>query len=578
MNYHLGSILLLLLSTAEGFGEDKPAAVIQADICVYGGTSGGVIAAIQAKKLGKKVILVEPGRHLGGMTASGLSAVDIGDPRTIGGITREYFSRLIGTYGKKLDWDKPHLAKTGSGHGTGGAFSIEPHVAERLFEELIRESEVPVYRESRLASVKKENLRIRSFRDESGTEYQASMFIDATYEGDLMAKTGVSYTVDREPNSLYKENYNGIQYSSSYKPRLIHQKPGPNGRTTSGQGVWDRDLPLDPYVIPGDAKSGLLPLLNPGNPGKPGEASPGIQAYCYRLCLTTAENRLPIKPPADYNPKRYEIIARFIKACQEIGDDLDLRWFSKHDPLPNQKWDFNTATFGGNLPGANWEWPEATYARRLEIAKEHENYHRGLLHYLATDDSVPKKVRTEMKRFGLPRDEFPDTGGWPHQLYIREARRMVGDFVMTQHQLSSKHPAPNSIGIGSYSIDIHETRRIVKDGVVTREGKLGAATGGPGPYRIGYGTIVPKSKECENLLVTFAVSASHVAFASIRMEPVFMSVSQSAATAAALALDDGVSVQDVNQTTLSQQLLKDRQILNWPPPAKSDPSSQPKPE
>jgi hypothetical protein len=270
---------------------------------------------------------------------------------------------------------------------------------------------------------------------------------------------------------------------------------------------------------------------------------------------------MPIAPPPDYDAKRYEIVARFIEACQANGDDMDLRWFSKYDELPNQKWDFNTATFGGNLPGASHEWPEAGYARRTEIARDHENYHRGLLHFLLTDPRVPHKVRDDVKRFGLPRDEFTDNGGWPHQLYIREARRMVSDLVLTEHHTHGRQIAPHSIGLGSYGTDTHEVRRIVKDGVVAREGKTGSGRGGFGPYQIGYGAIVPKDGECENLFVTFALSASHTAFSSIRMEPVFMVTSQSAATAACLALDNAVSVQQVDQAALRARLLADGQVL-----------------
>jgi hypothetical protein len=291
-----------------------------------------------------------------------------------------------------------------------------------------------------------------------------------------------------------------------------------------------------------------------------------VQAYCYRLCLTTAPDRLPIAPPPDYDPKRYEIVARFIEGCEAIGDDMDLRWFSKHDPLPHDKWDFNTATFGGNLPGANWEWPEASFAQREQIAKEHENYHRGLLHFLATDPRVPAKVRAEMQRFGLPRDEFVDSGGWPHQLYIREARRMVSGLVMTEHHTFGKEIAPKSVALGSYGTDTHEVRRIVKDGVVTREGKTAGGRGGAASYPIGYDAIVPRASECDNLFVTFALSASHTAFSSIRMEPVFMVTSQSAATAACLAIDAHAPVQEVDYATLRARLEKDGQILEWKSP------------
>lgn len=535
---------------------------IEADVCIYGGTSGGVVAAVQAARMGKCVIIAEPGKHLGGMTSGGLSAVDIGDPRAVGGIAREYFTRLVGSYGKTLVWDKAFEGK-GGGPATGGAYSIEPHVAERVFNEMAREAKVPVHFGARLASVKKEGTRITEFTTEDGTVFRAKMFIDATYEGDLMAKSGVSYTLMREGNAKYGETYNGIHYNEKFLPHANYKQPGPNGRLPGGQGVWDRDLPLDPYLIKGDPKSGLLPLIDACEPGKPGDPAPGVQAYCFRLCLTTAADRLLITPPENYDPKRYELIARFIESCIANGDDMDLRWFSKHDALPNDKWDFNTATFGGNLPGASWAWPEASYAHRKKIAKEHENYHRGLLHFLATDPRVPQKVRDDMKRFGLPRDEFTDNGGWPHQLYIREARRMVSDLVITEHHTFGKEVAPHSVSLGSYGTDTHEIRRIVKDGSVIREGKTAGGRDGAPPYPIGYAAIVPKPSECENLFVTFALSASHTAFSSIRMEPVFMATCQSAATAACLALDDQVSVQKLDYMKLRTRLEKDEQVLEW---------------
>jgi len=550
------------------------AATVDVDVCIYGGTSGGVVAGVQAARMGKRAVIVEPGRHLGGMTAGGLSAVDIGDPRTVGGMAREYFTRLVASYGQKLEWNKPFESK-GGGPATGGAYSIEPHVAERVFGEMAREANVPVHFQARLASVRKDGPRITELVMEDGTIFRAKMFIDATYEGDLMAKAGVSYTLSREGNAKYGETYNGLHYSEKYLPRTNHLKPGPTGRVKGGQGVWDRDFPLDPYRVPGDPRSGLLPLVQEGDPGTPGEAAPGVQAYCFRLCLTTNPDRLPIAPPPNYDAGRYELVARFIAACQAIGDDMDLRWFSKYDALPNGKWDFNTATFGGNLPGASWEWPEATYVRREQIAREHEDYHRGLLHFLATDLRVPAKVRDEMKRFGLPRDEFTDTGGWPHQLYIREARRMVSDLVLTEHHTFGRQVAPNSVGLGSYGTDTHEIRRIVKDGVVIREGKTAGSRGGAPPYPIGYAAIVPRAAECKNLFVTFALSASHTAFSSIRMEPVFMATSQSAATAASLAIDDAVAVQQMDQQKLRRRLLADGQVLDWQALAKPATSSKP---
>lgn len=554
-----GSNLLWVIAAFLAGCSISAAKTVEADICVYGGTSGGVAAAVQATRMGRGAVIAEPGQHLGGMTAGGLSAVDIGDPRSVGGIAREYFTRLVATYGKKLAWDQAFEGK--GGPATGGAYSIEPHVAEQVFNEMAREAKVQVYRGARLASVVKDGARLVEFTTEDGTIFRAKVFIDATYEGDLMAKAGVTYTVQREGNAKYGETYNGIYYDEKYIPRTNHKKPGPNGRVPGGQGVWDRDLPLDPYVVKGDPKSGLLPLLDVGEPGTPGEPAPGVQAYCYRLCLTTAPDRIPIAPPPGYDPKRYELVARFIEGCLALGDDMDLRWFSKHDALPNDKWDFNTATFGGNLPGASWEWPEASYARREEIAKEHENYHRGLLRFLATDPRVPAKVRDEMKRYGLPRDEFKDRGGWPHQIYVREGRRMISDLVLTEHHTFGRAVAPHPIALGSYGTDTHEVRRIVKDGVVIREGKTAGGRGGFGPYQIGYGAIVPKAAECDNLFVTFALSASHTAFSSVRMEPVFMATSQSAATAAALAIKDNVPVQQVDYLKLEPRLLTDGQVL-----------------
>jgi hypothetical protein len=540
------------------------ASVIESDLCVYGGTSGGVAAAVQGARMGKSVVIAEPGKHLGGMTSGGLSAVDIGDPRSVGGIAREYFTKLAATAGVTLAWDKAFKGDGGGGPATGGAYAIEPHKAEQVFSDLAREAGVKVHFGARLASVKKDGARITELVMENGDVFRAKVFIDTSYEGDLMAKAGVSYTLMREGNAKYGETLNGIHYTEKYIPRTNHLKPGPHGRVPGGQGVWDRDFPLDPYLVKGDPKSGLLPLINEGDPGKQGDPAPGVQAYCFRLCLTTnPTNMIPITPPSDYDPKRYEIVARFIEACLAIGDDMDLRWFSKHDPLPNDKWDFNTATFGGNLPGASHAWPEASYTEREKIAKEHEDYHRGLLHFLATDPRVPEKARKDMQRFGLPKDEFTDNGGWPHQIYVREARRMISDLVMTEHHTFGRQVVPKSVGLGSYGTDVHEIRRIVKDGVVTREGKVATGRDGAPPYAVGYDATVPKRSECENLFVTFALSSSHVAFASIRMEPVFMCTSQSAAAAACFAIDNKITVQEVDYAKLKARLEKDGQVLTW---------------
>jgi FAD dependent oxidoreductase len=563
LRYVLAYILIALFTPLAVLNAQRPL-ITEADLCVYGGTSGGTVAAVQAARMGKTVIIAEPGKHLGGMTSGGLSAVDIGDPRSVGGLAREYFTRLVAKYGKKLEWDQPF--RSNGGPATGGAYAIEPHLAEQVFDEMVKEAGVTLIREAKLAMVKKRGSRITEIALENGDVIRAKMFIDATYEGDLMAKSGVSYTHMREGNAKYGESLNGIQYDAKFKPRTGHLVPRANGRVPGGQGVWDRDFPLDPFVVKGDPKSGLLPLIQQGEPGTQGDPAPGVQAYCYRLCLTKdLANSIPIAPPNEYDPKRYEIVVRFIEACLANGDDMDLRWFSKHDELPNQKWDFNTATFGGNLPGASHAWPEASYFERAKLAKEQENYQRGLLHFLATDSRVPEKVQKEMHRFGLPKDEFIDNGGWPHQLYIREARRMVSGLVITEHHTFGRQTAAKSVALGSYGTDVHEIRRIVKDGVVIREGKLSSGRDNAPPYAIGYEAIIPRRSECENLLVPFALSASHTAFASIRMEPVFMCLSQSAATASVLAMDTDQALQDVDYDTLKSRLLQDKQVLTWPP-------------
>ena len=305
-------LFFLLLATSSF------AAVHEADVCVFGGTSGGVSAAVQASRMGKTVILAEPGRHLGGMTSGGLSAVDIGDPRSVGGIAREYFTRLVAAYGKKLEWDQPF--KSTGGPATGGAYAIEPNQVERVFEGMVKEAGVIVLRVAKLASVTKSGPSITSITLENGDVIRAKMFIDTTYEGDLMAKAGVSFTLMREGNAKYGESFNGIQYDERFKPRSDFEQPGSNGRLQNGLGVWDRDFPLDPYVVLGCPDSGVLPLMELDDVGKPGDTAPGVQAYCYRLCLTTNKAySLPITPPTDYDAKHDQPLTEAVKAAWEKG-------------------------------------------------------------------------------------------------------------------------------------------------------------------------------------------------------------------------------------------------------------------
>jgi len=526
---------------------------VEVEICIYGGTSGGVIAAVQGAKMGHSVVVVEPGRHLGGMTASGLSWTDVGSSDrmwVIGGLAKEFYIRVGQHYGQSPDTVFEISKSTdASRHGYDFAkppsLSFEPKVAEKVFNDWLKEWNVPVYRDARLTAVRKKQERIREIVLHNGLRVRAKVFIDATYEGDLLAMAGVSYTVGRESNQTYGETINGVQ------------------RPATSIRAGRFDVPVDPYRIPGDPSSGLLPyLLHEGEIGEVGSADNRVQSYNYRVCLTdVASNKVAILPPNDYDPQKFELLARWIAARVAAGKELSLRDFVKYDPLQNGKYDFNNRwAISTDFIGGAHEYPEADWATRRHIAREHENYLRGFFYFLGNDPRVPAAVREEMNRFGLCRDEFPDNDGWPHQLYVREARRMVSDFVMVEQHCTGERIAPSSIGMGAYGIDMHAVRRIVHERQPVGEGTIGRPV--PAPYPISYGAIIPRISECENLLVPFALSASHVAFGSIRMEPVFMILSQSAATAASLAIKESVPVQHVRYEKLSRRLLADGQVLS----------------
>lgn len=546
----ISTLVILVLCTFTASAADRDN--VTADVCVYGGTSGGVVAAVQAARMGKRVVLVEPGRHLGGMMAGGLSWSDVGSAeraKLFGGLAREVFQRIGKHYGQDPEKVFEIAATKIEGRSTGGvdfirppSLAFEPKVAERAFNELAREAGVKVLLESRARKAVKDGKRIVRIELEDGGTVTAKMFIDATYEGDLMALAGVSYTVGRESNERYNETMNGVR--------------GPEHGPSSGRF----SVKVDPFVKPGDPSSGLLPLIAGGAPQPIGSADKRIQSYNFRLCLTDdPANRAPLERPADYDPAQWELLGRYVVAMTMSGRKLTLRSFCKYDPLPNGKFDFNNRwPISTDMLGGAHGWPEGTAEERARIAKAHEDYLRGLFHFLRTDPRVPANVREEMARFGLPKDEFTDNGNWPHQIYVREARRMVSDFVMTEHHIRNREVAPNGISLATYPMDIHAVRRVYHDGKLYNEG-FGGGGGRPAP--IGYGAIVPKAAECENLFVTFALSASHAAFGSIRMEPVFMVSSQSAATAACLAIDADTSVQNVDQAKLRARLLADGQIL-----------------
>src|SRR4051794_3831629 len=423
---------------------------------------------------------------------------------------------------------------------------FEPHVAERVFEDLVREHQVPVVRDEwldRARGVKKDGARIASITTLGGRTYAGRVFIDATYEGDLMAAAGVRYHVGREPMSAYGERWNGVQTG------VLH-----HGHHFGKMGI-------SPYVVPGDPGSGVLPRISTEQPGAYGEGDGKVQTYCFRMCLTDhPDNRIPFPRPEGYDPSQYELLLRVYAAGWR-------ETFSKFDPIPNRKTDTNNhGPFSTDNIGRNRDYPEAGYERRREIIKEHENYQKGWLYFIANDPRIPQDVRAKMRAWGLSKDEFADNGGWPYQLYIREARRMVGAYVMTENELMKRRPTPESVGMGSYGIDSHNIQRyITPEGHVQNEGDIGV--GLKLPYEIAYGSLTPERGQAENLLVPVCVSSTHIAFGSIRMEPVFMILGQSAATAASLAIDGDGAVQDVPYVKLRDRLLADGQILAYTPPA-----------
>lgn len=522
------------------------------DVVVYGGTSAGVIAAVQAKRMGKTAVIVCPDRRLGGLSSGGLGFSDTGQKAVIGGLAREFYHRIWLQYDDASQWKWQSREEYGNhGQGTpaidGDAKTMwifEPHVAERIFEDLVRENEIPVHRDEwldRENGVRKNGeARITSLTTLSGKTWKGRMFIDATYEGDLLAAAGVDFHVGREAQSVYGETWNGVQTG------VLHHRHHfgvlPDG--------------ISPYVDPDDPASGVLPRISTEPPGQYGAGDARIQAYCFRVCLTDhPENRVSFPKPDGYDPGQYELLLRV----------FDAGWretFRKFDPLPNRKTDTNNhGPFSTDNIGYNYDYPEASYERRREIIREHETYQKGWFYFIANDPRVPEDVQKEMRRWGLAADEFTDNDNWPHQIYVREARRMIGSHVMTENHLLKREPTSEPVGMGSYTIDSHNVQRyITPEGTVQNEGDIGVRL--RDPYEIAYGSLTPKKGQADNLLVPVCVSSSHIAFGSIRMEPVFMILGQSAATAAILAIDENTSVQDVPYEKLRDRLLQDGQILH----------------
>ncbi|MGJ7029973.1 FAD-dependent oxidoreductase [Niabella hirudinis] len=521
-----------------------------ADIIIYGGTSAAITAAVKAKQLGKSVMIVCSERHLGGMTSGGLGFTDTGNKSVIGGLAREFYHRIWLHYEDPGSWEWQEKAAYGNkGQGTPAIdgtnrtmWIFEPHAAEQVFEGLIKEQGIAVFREEwldRSGGIQMKNGKIVSFKTLKGNIYSGKVFIDATYEGDLMAAAGVSFTIGRESSAIYGEKWAGVLTGVFHHGHYFKSR-------------------VDPYKTPGKPLSGLLPGISEEAPGAYGSGDQKVQAYCYRMCFSShPENRVAFPQPAGYDPARYELLVRvFNSGWREL--------FQKFDPIPNLKTDTNNhGPFSTDYIGMNYLYPNASYTLRKQITDGHRDYQQGLFYFIATDPRIPRDVQQEFHKWGLAKDEFTDNKNWPFQLYIREARRMVSDFVMTEHEILGRRAVPDPVGMGSYTLDSHNVQRYVSpEGFVQNEGDFGVHVSRP--YQISYKAIVPKAAECENLLVPVCLSSSHVAYGSIRMEPVFMILGESAATAAVMAIDDQTSVQKVDYAALKNRLRQQQQKIDGP--------------
>ncbi len=542
--------VLPLLTVAIAFASTHlTAADAELDLCVYGGTSGGVAAAVQAKRMGRSVVLIEPTKRLGGLTTGGLGQTDIGNKAAIGGFAREYYQRIHAYYqdAGAWKWQKRETYRDGgqtqTAKGEDTMWTFEPSAALKVCNDLVREAGVEVvYGEwlNRKDGVKKDGLRIVSIAMESGRVFRAKMFIDATYEGDLLAAAGGSYIVGREANAQHNETLSGVQTKNARHHQFV-------------AGV-------DPYVKKGDATSGLLPTIDAKGPGTEGAGDKRVQAYNFRMCLTDhPENRILFTKPEGYDELWYELLFRNYEAGYK-----GVPWINSS--MPNRKTDVNNNQgFSTDFIGQNYDFPEASYAEREKIVARHRQYQFGLMWTLGNHPRVPESVRKEVSRWGKCKDEFADTDNWQEQLYVREARRMIGEYVMTQHNCQGRVVAEDAVGLAAYTMDSHNTQRHVDaSGHVRNEGDV--QVGGFPPYPISYRSLIPKAAECANLLAPVCLSATHIAYGSIRMEPVFMVLGQSAATAALQAIDEKVSVQKIDYAKLRERLLADKQVLEWKGP------------
>ncbi len=496
------------------------------DLIVYGATPAGITCAIQAKKMGLSVAIAEFSRHIGGMTASGLGATDFGAKEAIGGLSREFYRRIGKYYGKEEQW------------------TFEPKEATSVFTHWLAEHNLPVYLNQHPEKVVMKDNQIQRIIMEDGTIFEGRYFVDASYEGDIMARANVSYAVGRESNTTYNETYNGVCF---------------------GEPHHKFEVSVDPYVKEGDPNSGLLRgvAYAEASPLENGQGDNRIQAYNFRICLTkNPDNRIPFPKHPNYDPEHYSLLLRYIKAG--VWDAMKL-----HIMLPNGKSDLNNhGAVSTDYIGMNHAWPDGSYEAREKMFQEHFNYDLGMLYFLSHDERVPDSIRNEVAEWGLPKDEFPETDHWPPQLYIREARRMISDYVMTDRNCLGQTKVDDSIGLASYQMDSHHCRRVVIDGRCVNEGDVEIPIS---PYPISYRSVQPKAAECTNLLVPVCLSSSHIAYGSIRMEPVFMIIGQSVGMAVSLAFHDSTTVQSVDYNKLKKELLSAGQVLEWDASTEDDP-------
>jgi len=532
----------------------QPRATKKYDVVIYGGTSAGVAAAIQSSRMGKTVVLIEPTQRIGGLTTGGLGATDIGNKNAIGGISREFYQNIRKYYDDPGHWkwqprsEYPASQTARTAENEDAMWTFEPSAALQVLQAMIGSERVDlVYGEhlDRRNGVKKVGQAIQKIAMESGAAYEGKIFIDASYEGDLMAAAGVSYTVGREDNTQYGESIDGFYLARYRQPSGFHQFP---------DGV-------DPYKTPGVPESGLLWGIGPDSVQPAGKGDKKIQAYNFRICLTdNADNMIPITRPQDYDSSRYELLKRLFAAQPGLRSISDYFIWT---PMPNRKTDINNrGAFSTDMIGANYNWPDATAGQRKKIFDAHVSYTKGLLYFMQTDPGVPGNLRKYMSSWGYPKDEYIQDDHFTPQLYIREARRMIGEYVMTEHNCRGTDTVKDAIGLAAYTMDSHNCQRIIVNGMVKNEGNV--EVGGFPPYPISYRSIIPKSTECTNLLVPAALSASHIAFGSIRMEPVFMVLGQSAAIAASIAIDNTQAVQEVDYEKLKEALLKNKQRIAVP--------------